>query len=265
MVRLILEYRAREKDNMLQNHLLKKLILDYSEAERKLVELNNLKNKFLGIAAHDLRNPLTSIRGFCEILLEDTENLTEDTVEMITIIHQASDSMLSLVNDLLDVSVIESGRLELQKAEGSITAVVQERVKMNEVVASRKNIRLNSCIREIPDVFFDRNRIAQVIDNLLVNAIKFSPEDTTITITCEILDKYIGFSVSDQGPGISKDDQLKLFGEFQRLSAQPTGGEKSTGLGLAIVKKVVDAHNGEINVESEIGKGTTFTVMLPME
>lgn len=265
LLRELLHYRARETDNGIQNQLLKKLIFDYSEAERNLVELNNLKNKFLGIAAHDLRNPLTSIRGFCDILLEDEENLSNDQVEMLKIINEASVAMLGLVNDLLDVSVIESGRLELQLSKGSLATILEKRVKMSEVVATRKEIRLEISTEKVPDVSFDKNRIAQVIDNLIGNAVKFSPSGTTIRIACRKADNAVEFSVSDEGPGISEDDQAKLFGDFQRLSAQPTGGEKSTGLGLAIVKKVVDAHGGGIRVESELGKGTSFIVTLPAE
>ncbi len=265
VMREIIGMRAVEKDNHDQRILLKKLIMDYSDAERKLKELNQLKNKFLGIAAHDLRNPLTSIGGFSEFLLEDRENLTGDQVEMISIIREAARNMLSLVNDLLDVSVIESGRLDLQRSRGPVRDVVQERVTICSMSAQKKNISIDTDIRNEPEAAFDHNRIAQVIDNLIGNAIKFSPPDSKITVSLESDGESVMIGVRDQGPGISEEDRKKLFGEFQRLSAQPTGGEKSTGLGLAIVKKIVDAHGGDIWVYSEPGKGSTFSFTIPME
>ncbi len=112
---------------------------------------------------------------------------------------------------------------------------------------------------------FDPKRIAQVIDNLFSNAIKFSPHDLNIYVTSEMNNNMVKVSVRDEGPGISKEDQSRLFGEFQRLAAQPTDGEKSTGLGLSIVKKIVEAHGGTISVVSKLGEGATFSFKLPME
>jgi len=261
----LIEYRARLKDDEIHKKLLNKLVLDYSSAERKLTELNQLKNKFLGIAAHDLRNPLTSIRGFSELLLDEPETLTDDQREMIGIIHQASENMLSLVNDLLDVSVIESGRLDLQVQKHSLKQLIEERCKMIAITAGKKNITIRTALADTGESDFDRNRMSQVIDNIIGNAIKFSPLGSIITIRLEKIVRGNEIRISDQGPGMSDEDKSKLFSDFQRLSAQPTGGEKSTGLGLAIVKKVVQAHKGEITVESTVGQGTTFIVILPSE
>ncbi len=265
LLKEMLENRASKKDNIINSQLLKKLVKNYAIAEQKLVELNDLKNKFLGIAAHDLRNPLTSIRGFCEILLEDEDSLSEDQKEMLDIIHEESESMLTLVNDLLDVSVIESGKLQLQLNKGSIKKLIEERIRLSKMVAKKKNIKLNYSLSDIPDVLFDTNRFAQVIDNLIGNAVKFSPSGTKIFITLKREKNMAKVSIQDEGPGISKEDQAKLFGEFQKLTARPTGGEKSTGLGLAIVKKIIEAHKGIISADSILGEGTTFTVLLPLE
>lgn len=265
LIRELIEYQARLKDDEIHKQLLKKLVLDYSSAERKLIDLNQLKNKFLGIAAHDLRNPLTSIRGFSEMLLEDGETLTEDQREMIGIIHEASENMLSLVNDLLDVSVIESGRLDLQIQKHPLKQLIEERCKILKVTADKKNIAIKAKLADTGESDFDRNRMAQVIDNIIGNAIKFSPFESTITVGLKKIARGLEMQISDQGPGMSGEDKSKLFGDFQRLSAQPTGGEKSTGLGLAIVKKVIQAHKGEIRVESTLGKGTTFIIIIPSE
>lgn len=262
----LIEDRALERDRQVNLDLLRELVIKYANAERKLSELNQLKNKFLGMAAHDLRNPLVSIRGFSEILLEDESlSLDSDQREMLTMIHQASQDMLTLVNDLLDVAVIESGKLSLQLKKGSLSRLVDERVRLCRVPADRKGIKLSAHFEELPDMSFDANRLGQVIDNLIGNAIKFSPSDTSVTITVDRENRMARVRVQDQGPGLSEADQAKLFGEFQRLSARPTGGEKSTGLGLAIVKKIVEAHGGTVGVISTLGSGTTFYFRLPLE
>ena len=261
----LIEYRAMEKDYEINRGLLKDLVLKYSEAERKLVELNELKNKFLGIAAHDLRNPLAAIMSFSEIILEEeTGPINEEQREFLDIIHNSSKFMLSLLNDLLDVSMIESGKLELKMEKGSLKNLIIERVNINKTIASKKNIDLKTDIKEIQDTRFDANRIAQVVDNLISNAIKFSERDSKIYVTLSADKNKAVISVKDEGPGISKEDQVKLFNEFQKLTARPTAGEKSTGLGLAIVKKIIDAHKGNISVDSELGKGTTFYFTLPL-
>ena len=265
MLGTILNYRAAEKDQEVNNRLLKNLLLTYSAAERELFELNQLKNKFLGIAAHDLRNPLASIRGFSELLLdEDMAPLTADQREFVNIIHSLSQDMLNLVNDLLDVSVIESGRLELKLQPGSLKALIEERIRINSILAESKQMRIRQALEGIPAVLFDSNRMAQVLDNLISNAIKYSPSGSQIFVLLAREERQAVVSVRDQGPGIAAEEQQRLFGEFQRLSSKPTGGEKSTGLGLAIVKKIVEAHSGSIKVQSHPGAGSTFTVLLPI-
>ena len=260
-----LEYTASVRDNELKNQFLKEMILKYSAAERKLVELNQLKNKFLGIAAHDLRNPITSIKGFSELLLgEDIGALTEEQKEFITIIHDACHDMLILLNDLLDISVIESGKLELRFKSGQLKQSIEERIRLNEIIAQKKGIMIHTKLSEMPEAIFDSERIGQAVDNLISNAIKFSSSGSKIHVILDRKGNMAKVSIQDEGPGISSEDQLKLFGEFQKLGNQPTGGEKSTGLGLAIVKKIIEAHGGSVGVESQIGKGSTFSFTIPL-
>lgn len=261
----ILNYRAAEKDKEVTSRLLKKLVLNHSAAERQLFELNQLKNKFLGIAAHDLRNPLASIRGFSELLLsDDMGSLTEDQHEFIKTIHSLSQDMLNLVNDLLDVSVIESGKLELKRQPGSLKVLIEERIHINSILAKNKQMKLHESLATVPEVSFDYSRITQVVDNLISNAIKYSPSGSNIFVSLNQQGMKAQISVRDEGPGIEPEEQKRLFGEFQRLSTKPTGGEKSTGLGLSIVKKIVEAHNGTAAVESQPGAGSTFTFILPI-
>ncbi|PKN75043.1 MAG: hypothetical protein CVU52_06355 [Deltaproteobacteria bacterium HGW-Deltaproteobacteria-10] len=266
LVMELLAYKANDRDHEINAELLGQLVLKYAEAERKLTELNQLKNKFLGMAAHDLRNPLSSIRGFSEILLlEETGPLTEGQKEFLAIINKTSDEMLHMVNDLLDVSVIESGKIDLNLKLYSAQKLLEERIRLLHIVADKKQIIINVDRADVPDFSFDTNRIGQVIDNLISNAIKFSPIGSKIDISLKQVGGKVEIAVQDDGPGISPEDRKKLFGTFQKLSARPTAGEKSTGLGLAIVKKIVEAHGGDVWVESADGAGSIFKFNIPME
>lgn len=266
LVKAVLEHHSIEQDMAIKKTLLKKLILQYSLAERQLVELNQLKNKFLGMAAHDLRNPLASIRGFSEILLSEAMGpLTDEQKEFLKIINDASNGMLKLLNDLLDVSAIESGKLDLKIREGSLKRLIEERLQLNRMLAESKGSSLHSSLADLPDALFDANRLVQVIDNLLSNAIKFSPPGSDIHMSLSRNGSMAQVSVRDQGPGFVEEDKGKLFGEFQKLSARPTAGEKSTGLGLSIVKKIVEAHHGEITADNAPEKGAVFTFTIPIK
>jgi signal transduction histidine kinase len=235
-----------------------------AEAEQRLKELNELKDKHLGIAAHDLRNPLSSIRGMSQMLVEmELDKNTQSS--FLQSIYRVSDQMLTLVDNLLDVAVIESGRFDLKITEDNISKLVGERVELMAKNAERKEIRLIADLQEVTDSLFDADRMRQVVDNLLSNAIKFSPSGSVVNVTCGQAGRILDITVTDQGPGIPSEDLDRLFDTFEKLSAQPTGGEKSTGLGLSIVKSIVDAHGGKIEVDSEVGKGTTFIIHLPVE
>jgi two-component system sensor histidine kinase/response regulator len=235
-----------------------------AEAEERLKELNQLKDKYLGIAAHDLRNPLSSIRGMSQMLVE--MELDEDTQRsFLESIYKVSNQMLTLVNDLLDVSVIESGKFDLRRTEENLSELTRERAELVANSAEKKAIELATDLQAVPNSLFDADRMRQVVDNLLTNAIKFSSSGTTVDVVCRQTGDALEITVADQGPGIPSDEIDKLFGAFQKLSVQPTAGEKSTGLGLSIVKKIVDAHEGEIAVDSKVGRGTTFTVSIPIK
>lgn len=259
----LLEHRAAITDNSINDKLLKELVMKYVKMGHELRELNQLKNRFLGIAAHDLRNPLASIRGFSEMMLE-METTEEEKREYLRTIHSVSNQMLGLLNDLLDFSVIESGKFDLKLTPGNLGKLVEERVRLMAQNSKVKGIEITREIQETPEIKFDKDRLAQVVDNLLSNAVKFSKSGTTVHVLVEKGDLAVKIHVRDQGPGIAANEIGKLFGVFQKLSNQPTGGEKSTGLGMSIVKKIVDAHAGEISVESKVGVGTSFTVSLPL-
>nr|CRH05582.1 putative Histidine kinase, include a N_terminal response regulator receiver domain [Candidatus Magnetococcus massalia] len=229
--------------------------------KQELLTLNELKNHFLGMAAHDLRNPISVVCGLSNLLI-DIPLKDEEKREFYQTINDVGHQMLKLLDNLLDVSVIESGRFELNKKPEDLAELAKVRAEMLKFSSDKKQITLQSELAATPLVAFDKARISQVMDNLLTNAIKFSPPGSMVTLRSGVEDGRVMFQVTDQGPGLSVEDQKKLFGTFQKLSAQPTGEEKSTGLGLSIVKRIVDAHEGEILVQSPPGSGAIFTLYL---
>ena len=235
-------------------------------AKKQLVKLNDQKNKFLGVAAHDLRNPLTSIMGFSDLILDEIKNNTftlNRCKNRISLIFKASTSMRSLINDLLDISMIEDGKLTLDKQKASICTLLTERVNIANTQFETKHIDVSfECTGDIT-AEMDTEKISRVVDNLLSNAIKFSPEKTSILIRVKEKDKHIHVSVIDEGPGIPDDEIETIFDEFKTLSPRPTAGEKSTGLGMYIVKNIVQAHQGEIVIKNNKHKGTNITFTLP--
>jgi signal transduction histidine kinase len=233
---------------------------------KELHDLNDLKNKFLGIASHDLRNPLYLIRSFSEILVgESIGKVNEKQMGLLKKIFNSSEFMRALLENLLDISKIESGTIELEKTVQDINDITKKQMELFELLAEKKNTTLHLKLEKIPPFAFDKNAVIQAIGNYIGNAIKFSPENINIYVSTEIQNNKLKFSVRDEGPGISQADQKLLFGEFQTLSAKPTGGEKSTGLGLAIVKKLIKLHGGEVGVLSELGAGSTFYFTLPLD
>lgn len=231
----------------------------------ELLQLNIIKNQFIGMAAHDLRNPLGNILNYSEFLEEETANLTEDQIEIIHEIKSLSFFMLNLVTDLLDVSSIESGEIILHEKEIDLITIAQKIIYINKISADKKNIKitLNSDIQSLT-LIADKEKIEQVLTNLITNAIKFSFNNSEIKINIKIKESNALVTVKDEGQGIKENEINLLFKPFQRTSSKSTGGEKSTGLGLFIVRKIVEAHNGKVWVESEYKKGSCFNFTLPI-
>lgn len=259
------EYNRTLEDKVKQRtEELRKSNQELQEANENLIELNNEKNEFLGIAAHDLKNPLVSIQGFSEIILSN-ENISRDEVEEFSkIIYETSGRMFTIIKTLLDVNAIEQGKINLHIDEIDLKNNLNEIIAVNLEKANNKNLSLHLNIHgENTKGLADSNSITQILDNLLSNAIKFSPQGKNIFVTLEQREKFLRFSVKDEGPGLNAEDKKKLFGKFAKLSARPTGGEHSTGLGLSIVKKLIEMMKGKVWCESEIGKGAEFIVEIP--
>ena len=240
--------------------------LELLEKNAALEAMNTLKNEFLGMAAHDLRSPIGNIQSLAELMLDsDAEIDRRERFELLIMIRNMARSMMTLLNDLLDIAAIESGKIELHLTPVSIAPYLAEIVSHHRLLAERKKIRLMTKIAEaLPTVLFDKERIQQVLNNLLSNAIKFSLVCTGVTLEAYPVPGGVTFAVTDQGQGIRPEELDRLFGAFQRLSTKPTAGERSTGLGLSICKKIVELHGGTIGVESEIGRGSRFSFTLPI-
>jgi signal transduction histidine kinase len=238
---------------------------DVAKKSSELSRLNDQKNQLLGMAAHDLRNPLEVILTYSEFLLEEAApRLDRDQVAFIETIRSSSEFMLHLVEDLLDLAKIESGRLELDLAPVDLAEVIDRNVAMNRVLAAKKGIGIELRIADGPfPMLVDPPKIEQVLNNLIGNAVKFSPPESTVEVRLSRADGGVVVAVADQGPGVPPDELDRLFRPFERTRVRSTAGEKSTGLGLAIVKRIVEGHRGEIRVESGPAGGSTFLVTLP--
>ncbi len=248
-----------------RTHLrVRSLLNSQTKMIEQLTEANRSKNNFLGIAAHDLRSPLLSIRGLAELLNDDIYPTDKpEHLEMLQAILSGSDRMLHLINDLLDISRIEAGALTLLVKPGDPAAMLSRAVLINTGSARRKNISLKIAADDGESFPFDGERLQQVVENLLSNAIKFSPPGSTVEISAAVSDQHLTIRVRDQGPGIPENERHRLFQDFGRTSVQPTGGEPSTGLGLAICRKIVTAHEGTIDCRNLSGGGCEFSVSLP--
>lgn len=251
-----------------------------AETQRKLAEeANALKTEFLGIAAHDLKNPLQSIMGFASLLKEGRVS-AQQVAEYASIIEQSSKRMLKLITDLLETAAMDAGKLELKLQPADISELVGSVVQTLQAQAEKKKQTIHFASAPAAFALIDIDRMRDVYENLLSNAIKYTPPEKQIWVSVEQrplsqsqmrrgadiqaninATDVVRVSVRDEGQGLSEEDMKKLFGKFQRLSARPTGGESSTGLGLSIVKQIVELHGGRVWAESEgKGKGSAFVI-----
>ena len=230
----------------------------------ELRRLNDLKNTFLGIAAHDLRNPIGAIQTSVDLLMDPAFGISEeDRVSLLQRMGRYTRHMLALLDDLLEVTQIESGKLSLNLEPVNLRGFLDEAVQQHAMLAASKGTQV--LLQAVPEgqVMVDPLRLRQVVDNLISNAVKFSPPGSTVRVNAERILAGWQVNVQDEGPGITEQDRNRLFQDFARLSAKPTGDEKSTGLGLAISRRVVEAHGGRIGVNSGPGQGATFWFTLP--
>jgi signal transduction histidine kinase len=242
------------------------IAVEKSRMYQQVVELSELKSRLLGATVHDLRSPITILKGFLGVLSAGlVGELTAEQREIVGRMKRQSESMIALINDLLDVHAVQAGRLELNRQEVDLAEYLRDLHEANALLAREKNIDLRLEVGpDVPKVTLDPNRIAQVINNLVTNAIKFSHAETVVVLRATRREEGVEIAVVDQGQGIAPEEIPNLFAEFGKTTVKPTGGETSTGLGLAIVKRLVEAHGGQVRVESRPGEGSTFSFLLPI-
>ncbi len=242
------------------------ITLQKTRMYEELLLLNQLKNRFFGMAAHDLRNPLGFISGTCNLLGAGVlGELSDDQQELVKQMQLAGDEMLRMIDDLLEASAMEAGRLEIRKTPTGIAELLVQLKHRMALQAERKGIVLEVVAGpSLGEVEMDGARIQQVLANLVGNAVKFAPSGSRVEVSvANTHGGMVEFSIEDQGPGIPEGEQQSLFNAFARGSVLATAGEKSTGLGLAICKRIVDEHHGELGVESRVGAGSRFWFRLP--
>jgi signal transduction histidine kinase len=255
------------KKNLIEiNSELSNLSRELYKKNSDLIKLNQEKNKFLGIVAHDLRNPIGAIQGYSEILLYlQKDNLSYDTTNIIKIINETSENTLKLLEDLLDITKIESGNITLNKTKSDFKDLVQKTIIINNIIAQKKSISIK-LITDVENIEFDFDRLKmeQVLNNLISNAVKFSYPGNDIFIKLSVSKNEIFVEVNDNGQGVPESEIGLLFKPLEKISVRSTAGEKSTGLGLSIAKSIVESHSGTIGVNTIEGKGSSFFFNLPL-
>jgi signal transduction histidine kinase len=273
-----LEFRAAEKtENLtkayerlqLSNQNLAVANRELETANRKLKELDQLKSDFISVVSHELRTPLTSIKAFTELILMKPKMHLEKRNRLLSIINNESDRLSRLINDILDLTKIEAGKLSWHIGRLSLSDVIKDSVTSIQSLANNKSLTISAHAPDsLPQLYGDRDRLVQVITNILSNAIKFTPQGGSVTVTAglEIAPRrQILVRIADTGVGIKAKDLGVIFEKFQRSGDVLTTRSEGTGLGLAITKQIVEYHGGRIWVESTPGVGSTFSFALPLD
>ncbi|OGU36603.1 MAG: hypothetical protein A2315_00400 [Ignavibacteria bacterium RIFOXYB2_FULL_35_12] len=239
---------------------------DLKKSKEDLIKLNETKDRFLSIVSHDLRTPFSSILGFTELLLNDDTLTDKERSQYVKFIQESSNSMLSLVNSLLDWNRLQSGRIRFEPAKTYASSIIESSINSLAGAALRKKIEIRSTVSKEIQIFVDENLILQVFNNLISNSIKFTNTNGTISISVKPSQRlrFLEFSVQDDGVGIKADDIKKLFSIDSKFTKDGTSGEKGSGMGLTIVSDIIQKHGGSIWAESEPGKGSTFKFTLPI-
>jgi PAS domain S-box-containing protein len=246
--------------------LRKKAEDELKKSTENLIKLNETKDKFISIVSHDLRTPFSSILGFTDLILNDDELNLDEIKQYVRFIQESSNSMLSLVNSLLDWTRMQTGRFRFEPEKFQAGKIIDESLKALSGSAFQKNIELISRVDEDDYVFVDTGLLQQVFNNLISNAIKFTNKGGTITINTRLSsnNRFLEFSVKDNGIGIRPENINKLFKIESKFTSEGTAGEKGTGLGLSLAKEIIEIHGGTIWAESELGKGSEFKFTLPI-
>jgi signal transduction histidine kinase len=224
------------------------------------------KSRFLANMSHELRTPLNAIIGFSEVLAERMfGDVNEKQAEYVKDIHESGRHLLSLINDILDLSKIEAGRMELEISDFDLPEVLQRALSLVKERAQRHGIELALKVDpRLGELHGDERKVKQIMLNLLSNAVKFTPEGGRVDVSAKLAGSKVEVAVKDTGVGISAEDQSQVFEEFKQVGSDAGRKAEGTGLGLALTRRFVELHGGEIRLASVPGKGSTFTVTLPV-
>jgi signal transduction histidine kinase len=268
--RMLRQLLSQQNELQHVNNELDNRLDELAQANMRLYEMNRLKSEFLATVSHELRTPLNSIIGFSDVL-NSIEALEEKQKRYVANIQRSGRALLEMINDILDLAKMESGKMEVRISEFRIGSLVSAQCDMARPLAEKKRIDLDHSVAgDLPPLRQDQGKVQQILNNLLSNAIKFTPEGGRITITAE-RDQYgdLRLMVADTGIGISPDDQQLIFEKFRQAPGVSRDGDpmtreySGTGLGLSIVRELCRLLGGDVSLESELGKGSMFTVRLP--
>jgi len=253
--------RLIQEQNIILEQKVKKRTEEVARQNKELLTLNEEKDTLVDMVAHDLRTPLHQMKGIIWLLDIPKMNITKDQESYLNQMDSSVDRLTQMVGRILNTHGLEANKVKLKNEIVNLVELVEYVVRYFYTISNEKHIALSIEAEEgNHSVELDKNYMIQVLENLLSNAIKFSKKGSKVILHVNSTNDKTNIVVEDQGPGISEEDQKKLFGRYQRLTAQPTAGEPSTGLGLSIVKKYVDAMNGDIRCESTLGMGTKFII-----
>jgi signal transduction histidine kinase len=252
--RQILEAKVHDRTNQLESAL------------KEVQDISKTKSEFISAVSHELRTPLTSIKGYASILMAGKLGGVPDQVkERLGKINTHSDNLVKLINDLLDISRIESGRVEMKMGKCNLSHMIENVHDLLTPQMKEKGVQWSLNIDQaVPEIMLDASQAERIFINLISNAIKFTPEGGTISVSAQLEDGTVTIKVSDTGIGISETDMTRLFNEFYRVDNQINQNVKGTGLGLSLAKKIVEAHKGKMWVTSKLNAGTTFHFTLPV-
>jgi PAS domain S-box-containing protein len=254
----IVDISARRAAESERDEILEQLQTQNEE----LRQVDHLKDEFVALVSHELRTPLTSIRGYLELMAEDT-NLTDEQTHFMDTIDRNAVRLQRVVGDLLFLAQVEAGKLTLEQEDVDVNTLVADALVAARPAAETKSVELRAETAAVPRITGDRARLAQVLDNFVSNAIKFTPGGGRVVVSTSADNGAVQVRISDTGVGVPANELPRLFERFFRTSSATSQAVQGTGLGLAIAKAIVEGHAGHVTVESEEGVGTTFRFALP--
>jgi len=239
---------------------------DLRHANDELTHLDELKSDFMATMSHELRTPLTSIIGYSDMLLSGmTGELDPKQASFVESILKNGENLLNLINDILDLTKIEAGKLELRHESVDLRAALLGVLPVLKPRAAEKHIKVSTFLpTDLPEVHADPGKLNQVLLNLLTNAVKYTPDNGSVSVEARRSDGMVEVWVTDTGIGIAREDQERIFQRFTQIDSSTTRAQGGTGLGLAIARELVELHGGHIRVQSQIGVGSSFVFTVPI-